>query len=335
MAPESTLRPRRRWRALGIAAVAALTMTACGSAESEPGSGTPKLVVGGSDVGIAALMVEALEQAGDELGVDVEFKPMAQKTAQIALTNGDIDMGFMSIVNLASAQEQGHDVVGVSPTWAANASLVVKEDAPYQDASDLEGQPVASLHRTVSVYSESYFVLGDMGIDMEKDYQLMLADSGGLLQGLLDTGEMEAITQYEPNTTRMMAAGGYRELFHTSQYWQDKGHPLTPSQNWAARSDWLEENDAELMQRVAARATEIASSEKAIYDANAEAVNLTAPEGTDLLFERFAPLLVLEYTDENLEYAQEELDRAEQLGLLQKSHDISDLVMRADTGPQS
>ncbi|EOM74825.1 hypothetical protein DW322_12945 [Rhodococcus rhodnii] len=333
MAPENTPRTGRGLRALGVGVATVLALTACGSAESE--SSGPKVVVGGSDVGIAALMVEALEQAGDELGVEVEYKPMAQKTAQIALTNGDIDMGFMSIVNLASAQEQGHDVVGISPTWAANSSMIVEEDSPYRTAEDLLGEPVASLHRTVSVYSESYFVLQDMGIDMEEDYRLMLADSGGLLQGLLDTGEMEAITQYEPNTTRMLTEGGYRELFHTAHYWEEAGQSLAPSQNWAARSDWLEENDADLMQRLAARATEIAGSDKSIYEANADAVNLTAPEGTDLLFERFAPLLIPAYTEENLTFAQEELERAREIGLLQREHDIDTMVLFDGGGEQS
>jgi ABC-type nitrate/sulfonate/bicarbonate transport system substrate-binding protein len=303
----------------------AFVATACASGPSE--SDGPKVVVGGSDVGIAALMVQALEQAGDELGVEVEYKPMAQKTAQIALTNGDIDMGFMSIVNLAAAQEQGNDVIGLAPTWAANTSMIVKDDSSYQFPQDLKGKEVASLHRTVSVYAESHSVLEDMGIDMEKDYQLMLADSGGLLQGLLDSGEMEAITQYEPNTTRVLNEGGYRELFHTSTYWQDKGRPLVPSQNWAVRNDWLQQNDQDLMRRLAARATEIAKTDSSLYDANAAAVNLPAPDGTKLLFERFAPLLLLEYTDENLKYAQEELDQSKGFGLLQEDHDIATLVL--------
>lgn len=333
MTPQRKTTAGRRVRIFGIGVVAALALTACGASGSE--SDGPKVVVGGSDIGIAALMVEAIEQAGAELGVEVEYKPMAQKTAQIALTNGDIDLGFMSMVNLAAAREQGHEVVGIAPTWAANSSMLVKEDSPYRSAEELKGEPVASLHRTVSVFAESYFVLGDMGIDMEKDYRLMLADSGGLLQGLLDTGEMEAITQYEPNSTRMLHEGGYREVFHTSRYWQDKGRALVPSQNWAARKDWLQANDAGLIQRLATRATEIAKTDASIYEANAEAVNLPAPEGTALLFERFAPLLLLGYTDENLAAAQEELDLAKRLGLLHGEHDVTTMVLSGGDEAQS
>lgn len=333
MTPQRKTTAGRKVRMFGIGVVAALTLTACGASDS--GSDSPKIVVGGSDIGIAALMVEAIEQAGAELGIEVEYKPMAQKTAQIALTNGDIDMGFMSMVNLAAAQEQGHEVVGIAPTWAANSSMLVKEDAPYRSAQDLKGEPVASLHRTVSVFAESYFVLENMGIDMEKDYRLMLADSGGLLQGLLDTGEMKAITQYEPNTTRMLFEGKYREIFHTSGYWQDKGRALVPSQNWAARKDWLQDNDADLIRRLASRATEIAKTDASIYAASADAVNLPAPEGTDLLFERFAPLLLLGYTDENLAAAQEELDLAKRLGLIQGDHDVTTMVLRGEVGAQS
>jgi ABC-type nitrate/sulfonate/bicarbonate transport system substrate-binding protein len=324
MAPENRTPVKHKLLALGIGVVLTLAATSCASGSEE--SDGPKVVVGGSDVGIAALMVPALKRAGDELGVEVEYKPMAQKTAQIALTNGDVDMGFMSITNLASAQEQGHDVIGLAPTWAANTSLVVKEDSPYKTAEDLKGKAVGSLNRTVSVYAESYFVLADMGIDMEKDYQLMLADSGGLLQGLLDSGQMEAITQYEPNTTRMLNQGGYRELFHTSTYWQDQGRPLVPSQNWAVRKEWLQQNDQDLMLRLTERATEIVKTDSSVYETNAAAVNLPTPDGTQLLFERFAPLLLLGYTTENLLYAQEELDQGKELGLLKDSHNISDLV---------
>lgn len=333
MTPQRKTIAARKVRMFGIGVVAALALTACGSPGSE--SDGPKVVVGGSDIGIAALMVEAIEQAGEELGIEVEYKPMAQKTAQIALTNGDIDLGFMSMVNLAAAQEQGHEVVGVAPTWAANSSMLVKADAPYKTAEDLKGEPVASLHRTVSVFAESYFVLEDMGIDMEKDYRLMLADSGGLLQGLLDTGEMQAITQYEPNTTRMLYEGDYREVFHTSTYWQDKGRALVPSQNWAARKDWLQSQDADLIRRLASRATEIAKTDAGIYEANAAAVNLPAPEGTGMLFERFAPLLLLGYTDENLAAAQDELALAKRLGLLQGDHDVTTMVLRDGEGAQS
>lgn len=319
----NTRRFTKRVALLGALALALpLTLAACGE-EDDPNT----IVIGGSDVGIAALMIPALQQAGEENGLTIEYKPMAQSTAQVALINGDIEMGFMSFVNMAAAADQGTDVVGLAPTWAANTSLVVKKDSPYQTVEDLEGERVATLSRTISVYTESYAVLKDMGYDFEKDFEPFIVDSGGLLQGLLDKGEVEAITQYEPNTSRMLDSGNYREIFHTSTYWQDQGEVLSPSQNFAVRADWLEDQDVELLKKVALRATQIAAEDRSLYDEVSEGVNISTESGLDLLFERFGSLLIVDgYTDKNLARAQTELDEAHESGLTKKDHDVNDFV---------
>lgn len=322
---------RRKVAAVGAAILMPLGLAACGgaaddAAATDAGTAATKIVVGGSDAGIAALMIPAIQQAGKENGIQIEFKPMAQSTAQIALLNGDIDMGFMSFVNMASAADQGKKVVALAPTWAANTSMVVKSDSPFKTVEDLKGKRIATLHRTISVYAEAHAVLSDMGYDMEKDFTPFIVDSGGLLQGLLDKGEVDAITQYEPNTTRMLDAGGYREIFHTSKYWEAKGEALAPSQNWAARADWVEKQDLTLLKKIAKRATEIASTDRKLYDQQSKSVNITSKSGLDLLFERFGSLLIADYNVENLKVAQKQLDEAHDAGLTKKDHDINDFI---------
>ncbi|HEX5512456.1 MAG TPA: PhnD/SsuA/transferrin family substrate-binding protein [Actinomycetales bacterium] len=312
-------------------------LTGCGSERERPsatsggsnGSSALKIVAGGSDVGIAALMIPALQRAAEENGATVEFRAMAQSTAQIAMLNGDIDMGFMSFLNLSAAAEQNKEVVGVAPSWASHTSLLVRKDSPYQSVEDLRGKRIGTLKRTVSVYTESFAVFKDQGYEFEKDFKVVVVDSGGLLEGLLMQNEVDAVTNYEPNVARMLHEGSARELFQVAEYWADQGHGVAPAQNWAVRRQFAEENDLKRIQGIALRASEIARTDRSLYAAASEGVNISDEKGLDLLFERFSKLVLPSYTAENLKAAQTELDTAAEAGLTGQKHDINDLVVQA------
>jgi ABC-type nitrate/sulfonate/bicarbonate transport system substrate-binding protein len=94
--------------------------------------------------------------------------------------------------------------------WSGNA-WVVRKDAPYKTLADLKGKKIGNFSRVTGAFFFSAVIAKEKGLDIEKDFQSIPAETGALI-ALLERGEVEAINMFEPHITKLTIGGRYRVL---------------------------------------------------------------------------------------------------------------------------
>jgi len=108
-------------------------------------------------------------------------------------------------------RKSGTDVkLLVAKLWSGNVFLV-RKDAQYKNLADLKGKKIGNFSRVTGAYFFSAIIAKEHGLDIEKDFQTVPAETGALI-ALLERGEAEAINMFDPHTTRLLLSGRYRVL---------------------------------------------------------------------------------------------------------------------------
>ena len=107
--------------------------------------------------------------------------------------------------------KSGTDIRLITPQiWSGN-SWLVKKESPYRSFAELKGKKIGNFARVTGAYFFSAVIAKEKKLDLEKDFQVIPAETGALI-ALLDRGEVEAINMFEPHTTRLVMSGRYRVL---------------------------------------------------------------------------------------------------------------------------
>lgn len=163
-------------------------------------------------------------------------------------------VGCLANPVVALADSKGHRLRVFEALTINHSSLLVRGDSPYKALEDLKGKKVAAVTRTSGTYQSFYTVARMMGVDPEKDFQMVFAaPEGG--RRFLETGEVEAFNIYEPFPTNMLSGGKTRELVRVRTEWKR----LTGKEMFligvVAYEDWLMAN-RDLAKRIAATVRE-------------------------------------------------------------------------------
>jgi ABC-type nitrate/sulfonate/bicarbonate transport system substrate-binding protein len=94
--------------------------------------------------------------------------------------------------------------------WSGNA-WVVRKDSAYKTLADLKGKKIGNFSRVTGAFFFSAVIAKEHGLDIEKDFQAIPAETGALI-ALLERGEVEAINMFEPHVTKLIVSGRYRVL---------------------------------------------------------------------------------------------------------------------------
>lgn len=163
-------------------------------------------------------------------------------------------VGCLANPVVALADAKGHPLRCFEALTINHSSLLVRKDSPYTKLEDLKGKKVFAVTRTSGTYQSFYTVSRMMGVDPEKDFQVIFgAPEGG--RRFLETGQVEAFNIYEPFPTNMLSAGTTRELVRVRTEWKR----LTGKDMFligvVAYEDWIVGN-RDLARRVAATVRE-------------------------------------------------------------------------------
>ncbi len=151
---------------------------------------------------------------------------------------------------VALADAKGHRLRVFEALTINHSSLLVRKDSPYKSLEDLKGKKVAAVTRTSGTYQSFYTIARMMGVDPEKDWQVIFgAPEAG--RRFLETGEVEAFNIYEPYPTNMIANGSTRELLRVRTEWKRLTGKDMFLLGVAAYDDWIAGN-RDLAKRVAA-----------------------------------------------------------------------------------
>ena len=165
--------------------------------------------------GYIAALIEAKGIAAEH-GLKIDNMRMDFTEAANALRLGRAVASMMQPSTAVNLIKSGTNIRLITPqVWSGN-SWVVRKDSPYKTFADLKGKKIGNFARVTGAYFFSAVIAKEKKLDIEKDFQLIPAETGALI-ALLERGEVEAINMFEPHTTRLVLSGKYRVLLDFDQ----------------------------------------------------------------------------------------------------------------------
>ena len=252
----------KKHRLLVVLAVVSLAtvLTACGSGTAattttEPGTTSaptttsaplPTVKMQGFPADPSALPALLMHEQGIDVahGFIAEYMPVDPDAATNTFLIGESDIAMeQDGVNMTIVQAEGHNAVLFAPGLNMMTGIVVAEDSPYQDPTDLVGQKVGHFGVDSGTTSTIALMLSEIyGLDVFTQYDLRELGPEALPE-LLKNGDVEAIFDYEPLALRAVLETPGRYLFQPVAAWKEFTGGWAPwLTNLAAREDWLAEN---------------------------------------------------------------------------------------------
>ena len=160
--------------------------------------------------GYLAALIEA-EGIAARHHIKINNLMMGFTEAANALKLGRVFASTMQPSTAVNLRKSGTDVrMFAAQIWSGNA-WVVRKDSPYKTLADLKGKKIGNFSRVTGAYFFSAVIAKEHGLDIEKDFQSIPAETGALI-ALLERGEVEAINMFEPHVTKLVVSGRYRVL---------------------------------------------------------------------------------------------------------------------------
>jgi NitT/TauT family transport system substrate-binding protein len=242
---------RRSWfRIAALFGAIALVAAGCGEESEEAGGGqggVPTVVFQGFPADPAALPLLAMQEEGFDRdnGFIGEYLAVDPDAATNTFLIGESDIAMeQDGINMTIVQAEGHQAVLFAPGLNMMTGIVVAEDSPYQDPTDLVGEKVGHFGVDSGTTSTIALMLQEIyGLDAFTEYDLREAGPEALPE-LLKNGEVEAIFDFEPLALRAVLETPGRYLFEPAKAWAEHTGGWSPwLTNLAAREDWLQENE--------------------------------------------------------------------------------------------
>lgn len=259
-------------------------------------------------------------------GITVEKVALPPTDAVFAVINGQADMANSAIQQIVLARNQGNDLKFIAPTFGGHISLITGPGGP-KSLEELKGMRVGALSRTSSSYSDLLLIAEEEGFDLETDFQLTFGNLG-VLTGLLEQGELDAITSFEPNTTRFIYNGTAEEIFSYNAKWKELTGFSLPVASLMVSQKWIDETG--LLPYVQAASFENVSTLKndfSRYTDNPELFDMPDEAALKMLFDRMSPKFQPEFTQEVLDGYNFYIKKAEAKGMMEGLADATDFLV--------
>jgi NitT/TauT family transport system substrate-binding protein len=150
---------------------------------------------------------------GAKYGLDVQITPISNTGQQWnSMRAGEADISSGSVLDLLRQRQAGLQAKAIR-NWATfNNPVVAMADKPYAKLSDLRGARVGTPTDTLL----DWMILRAAGaraegFDLTKDAQVQNA-APGLINGLLDKGDLDAALQFSDFTLAPLSQGKYKEV---------------------------------------------------------------------------------------------------------------------------
>ncbi|HEX6208389.1 MAG TPA: ABC transporter substrate-binding protein [Actinomycetota bacterium] len=240
---------RLRWlRVAALVGALALVASACGDDGGGEGDGDlPTVVFQGFPADPAALPLLVMQEEGldRDNGFIGEYLAVDPDAATNTFLIGESDIAMeQDGVNMTIVQQEGHEAVLFAPGLNMVTGIVVAEDSPYQDPTDLVGERVGHFGIDSGTTSTIALMIREIyGLDILSEYDFRETGPEALPE-LLKSGEVEAILDFEPLALRAVLETPGRYLFEPTKAWAEHTGGWSPwLTNLAAREDWLAENE--------------------------------------------------------------------------------------------
>lgn len=181
-----------------------LLFSAVATAQSKP----DKVRIGYAARAVAHSVPFVAKEAGffAEEGIDAEIIRTAGSIAPMALVANEVDLAIMSAYLMLPVAAQNKDVVMLGG-FSRYASMVFVARPDVKGAQDLKGK-IIGIQRPGDAYEKSArFALRHLGLDADRDVQLLALGSNDVMWNALQTGRVTATILSPPGTLFARKAG--------------------------------------------------------------------------------------------------------------------------------
>jgi NitT/TauT family transport system substrate-binding protein len=141
-----------------------------------------------------------------EEGIDAEIIRTAGAIAPVALVSNETDLAIMSAYLMIPVAERNKDIVMLGG-FSRYASMVFVSRPEIKRAQDLKGK-IVGIQRPGDAYEKSArFALKHLGLDADKDVQLLALGTNEVMWPALQTGKVAATVLSPPGTLFARKAG--------------------------------------------------------------------------------------------------------------------------------
>ncbi len=141
-----------------------------------------------------------------EEGIDAEIVRTAGSIAPMALVANEVDLAIMSAYLMLPVAAQNKDVAMLGG-FSRYASMVFVARPDVKGAQDLKGK-VVGIQRPGDAYEKSArFALRHLGLDADKDVQMLALGTNDVMWSALQTGRVSATILSPPGTLFARKAG--------------------------------------------------------------------------------------------------------------------------------
>ncbi len=193
-----------RFRALLSVFLLALWAAADASAQAK----AEKLRIGYAARAVAHSVPFVAREAGffSEEGIDAEIVRTAGSIAPMALVANEVDLAIMSAYLMLPVASQNRDVVMLGG-FSRYSTMVFVARPDVKGAQDLKGK-IVGIQRPGDAYEKSArFALRHLGLDADKDVQLLALGTNDVMWSALQTGRVSATILSPPGTLFARKAG--------------------------------------------------------------------------------------------------------------------------------
>lgn len=313
---------KRVRRSISSVVLAAVLAAAGVMALSIPSAAQPKITFATTSTGAAGLITTVMknQKLDQKNGFTLDAPAFTPEKGQNALVFKQVDSGFFNPIAMARANLKGNSMRIFAPLFYNHISFLVQKDSPYKSLAELKGKKVATMARVTGMYNTFALVSRFRGLDIEKDYQLVMGAPPVIL-GLLKQKEVEMGMTFEPVTSSVLTEGQLKEIGTINDLWREStGKPMLMI-GASAHAEWLDTHQKEARQVTQAILDSLAYIRKnpaEVMRANKAQLGAKTDAALTLLIERMPKIMASEWNDAVIQNLQLQVTKAVEVGLLPK-----------------
>ncbi len=233
---------------------------------------------------LAALQSKGLEK---KYGLDLKITPLASPSAiHIAIGGHQVDVVFSTWQTYSVSRSKGGDPLIVAPVNFYVNGIIVKKDSPAKSLKDLIGKKLGTSygpgHGTSLLLQ--YAAQKEFGLEINGAMEMREA-AAPLLLGLLEKGELDAVYLGEPNLTKSLLGGKYRQIWDVDEAFKKMGK-VVPLQLCVVTTDQSLQTKKEALRKFLAayaEAKNILATDNQIWKELAKEVDIKGDDGVEVL----------------------------------------------------
>lgn len=259
----------------------------------------------------------------DEMhGILLDLKAFTPAEAEKAMYFRKVEVGTFAPISALRVNVKGERIRLIAPLLWNTYSVLARRDSPYQRLEDLKGKKFGVPERITGGYTSMALVVRMLGMDLEKDFRLIIGTPVGLIT-FLQRGEVDAILQFDPLVSRLLAEGTARELVRPNDLWKQLTGGDMFMIGHAVHEDWLKANP-DRARRLARTMLEGARYVAAHPEAVEEAKKFLGPKSETelrLLKERMPRVYATRWDRAAIENAKLVMRKSMEFGLVERAPD--------------